>query len=290
LRRSSFTTIGGLATMTIASTHFATPACFTAIVPAGRRPGPPDGLAAARGESFKAHVKVHGVPMLERVIRTLQACPDIGDIVILAQDQDGLLAGAGLGWLATESHVRFERSSDSISASVHALLANGRVRFPVLLTTADHALLTPDMIAHFIADSCAANADVTIAMVERKTLLAKYPGNQRTWLKFTDGWWSGANLFGLLSPKVLPALELWRSVEQDRKRGWKIIAAFGPWLLLRVVMKTLSLRDALALAGKRLGMKAALVAMPMAEACIDIDKESDLVLAEKILGARDAAG
>jgi hypothetical protein len=84
----------------------------------------------------------------------------------------------------------------------------------------------------------------------------------------------------------LPALELWQTIEQDRKKGWKIIAAFGPWLLLRVLLKSISLRDGLAKAGARLGLKASLIAMPMAEACIDVDKESDLVLAEKILAAR----
>ncbi len=262
------------------------PPFVTVIVPAGRRPGAVDSLAATRGLAFKAQVPVCGEAMLSRVARVLLSCREISHLVILVQDTDALLADPGLAWLSREPRVQFERSGDSVSASVHRLLLSGRVTYPAVLTTADHVLLTPPMITHFVDSARAAATDVAVAMVERNILLAAYPGNQRTWLKFTDGWWSGANLFGLFSARVLPALELWQTIEQDRKKGWKIIASFGPLLLLRAMTKTLSLRDGLSRAGKRLGLRATLIPMPMAEACIDVDKESDLTLAEKILAAR----
>ncbi len=259
---------------------------FTAIVPAGWRPGAVDPMAAARGKLFKAQVEVGGDAMLSRVARVLLAAPEIAKVVILTQDADLLLDDPALRWLRSEPRVHIEPSGNSISAAVHQLLATGKLACPALLTTADHVLLTGEMIRHFLSAAQAARADVAVAMVERQVLLAIYPGNQRTWLKFTDGWWSGANMFGLFSDRVLPALELWQTIEQDRKKGWKIIAAFGPWLLLRVLLKSISLRDGLARAGARLGLKASLVAMPMAQACIDVDKESDLDLAEAILKAR----
>jgi hypothetical protein len=46
------------------------------------------------------------------------------------------------------------------------------------------------------------------------------------------------------------------------------------------------LRDGIARAGKRLGLKAQLVVMADAEAAIDVDKPSDHVLASAILEAR----
>jgi GTP:adenosylcobinamide-phosphate guanylyltransferase len=262
------------------------PLQMTAIVPAGRRPGKPDPLAQRHGAAFKAQVRVGGEAMLSRVVRTLLSCPEIGDVVVLVQEPDALLDHADLAWLAGEPRVRFERSDASISASVHRLLTSGKFSYPALLTTADHVLLTPAMIAHFTGQAQQAQADVALAMVERRVLLATYPDSLRTWLKFTDGWWSGANLFGLFSARVLPALTLWQTVEQDRKKGWKIVAAFGPWLLLRALTKTLSLKRGLALAGAKLGLTATLVPMPMAEACIDVDKQADLELAEQILRAR----
>ena len=114
-------------------------------------------------------------------------------------------------------------------------------------------------------------------------LLQRYPESKRTWLKFRGGWWSGANLFWLGSDAAMRAVGFWRSIEQDRKKGWKIISAFGPLLMLGAGLRLLSLRQAISAAGRRLGVDATAVAMPQAEACIDADKTEDIVLIEKIL-------
>jgi hypothetical protein len=96
-----------------------------------------------------------------------------------------------------------------------------------LVTTADHPLLEADLLSAFITD--AGDADVAVGMVERSILmLARYPSNKRTWLKFADGYWSGANLFALQSVKCLPALELWSRAEQDRKTAVEAFSALRP--------------------------------------------------------------
>ena len=51
---------------------------------------------------------------------------------------------------------------------------------------------------------------VRILELERQALRRRLPGSKRTWIAFRGGAYSGANLFALRSPKVLPALELWR--------------------------------------------------------------------------------
>ena len=61
-----------------------------------------------------------------------------------------------------------------------------------------------------------------------RNLMARLPTTERTWLRFRGGAYSGANLFAFGSAKAATAVELWRSVEQDRKKGWRMIAALGP--------------------------------------------------------------
>ena len=61
-----------------------------------------------------------------------------------------------------------------------------------------------------------------------RALLARLPTSRRTWIKLKGGAYSGANLFLLASPKVAPAIALWRGVEQDRKKGWRLLLAMGP--------------------------------------------------------------
>ena len=123
-------------------------------------------------------------------------------------------------------------------------------------------------------------------MVERAVLLARYPESRRTWLKFRGGWWSGANMFYLRGRRVLPLLDFWGRIERDRKKGLKIIAAFGPWLLIGALLRLFTIQQGVARAGLRFGLKATVVPMSEAEACIDADKPSDIELIERIFAAR----
>lgn len=251
---------------------------WTAVVLAGQRPGV-DPLASRFGETYKALVTVGGEAMLTRVVRTLSAVPQIERIVVLAQDPVALQAAVDAGGRAT-----MVTSNAGISASIKAVAGTSDAPWPVLVTTADHPLLTAGMIAEFLA-GCG-DADLAVGMVERRTMLAAYPGNQRTWLRFSDGAWSGANLFAMRSARVRTALDLWAGAEQDRKTAWKLFLHFGPWLALRALTRTIGLADALARAGRRSGLDARLVPLSDAEAAIDVDKLSDHVLAERILAAR----
>lgn len=254
---------------------------WTAIILAGERPGG-DPFAASLGVAAKALIPVGGVPMLARVARTLLDCPDIARILVLAQDVERLRAHPGTAWLADEPRVAFGVSSAGIAGSVRAV-AGGEAPWPVLVTTADHALLTPAMIAAFIAG---AHGDVAFAVVERRVLLAAYPGNVRTWLRFRGGAWSGANLFALTGARAFAALDLWTGVERDRKSGWRLILKLGPGLLVGAALRVLTIQAAAARLGRRLGLRATAVALPFAEAAIDVDKASDLALAEQIVAAR----
>jgi GTP:adenosylcobinamide-phosphate guanylyltransferase len=256
----------------------------TAVLLAGSRPGG-DPMAQAAGVPTKALVPVQGRAMVDHVAATLQAHPRIGRVVVLAQDVSAIAAHPQTAWMGQAEDMELRVSGSGISQSLLDLIDSGEA-LPLLVTTADNVLLTAAMIDDFLGG--VVGADVAVAMVERRVLSAAYPESKRTWLKFRGGWWSGANLFWLGSHQARSAIAFWRGVEQDRKKGWKIVSAFGPWLLLGAATRLLTLPGALARAGRRLGVRARLVPMPQAEACIDVDKPSDLALVETILSERSA--
>ncbi|HWV59253.1 MAG TPA: nucleotidyltransferase family protein [Sphingopyxis sp.] len=255
-----------------------------AIVLAGSRPGP-DPLLSGSGVSTKALMPIAGQAMLVHVVKALRASPEVGPITILAQNSAELAAVPELAGLAD---LHFADSGQGISDSLAAALPPGDD--PLLVTTADNVLLTPAMVAEFLRG--AEDSDVAVAMVERDVLLARYPQSKRTWLKFRGGWWSGANMFRLRGRRVLPLLDFWGRIERDRKKGLKIIAAFGPWLLMGALLRLFSIEQGVAHAGLRFGLKATVVPMSEPEACIDADKPADIDLIEAIFAARrqDAIG
>lgn len=259
-----------------------------AIILAGSRPGP-DPLLTGSGVSTKALLPIAGQAMLVHVVKALRASPEVGAITILAQNSAELAAElAAEPGLAGLADLHFVDSGQGISSSLAAALPPGDD--PLLVTTADNVLLTPTMIAEFLGG--AEDSDVAVAMVERDTLLARYPQSNRTWLKFRGGWWSGANMFRLRGRRVLPLLDFWGRIERDRKKGLKIIAAFGPWLLIGALLRLFTIQQGVARAGLRFGLNAKVVPMSEPEACIDADKPADIELIEAIFAARrqDAIG
>ena len=247
----------------------------TALVLAGSRPEG-DPFAATFGVRAKALIPVAGEPMVRRPVRALLASPQVGEVVVLAQEPQ-LLADA----LPAEPSLSVRRSLGTIADTLANVCDDPATRFPVLVTTADHALLTPGMVAEFIGQ--AEGADIAVAFVESKGLLGRFPDAQRTWLSFGGGRYSGANLFLLGSPGARRAIEQWRSVEQDRKRGLRVLAALGPTLFMGAVLKMRSLHQTAEGLSRKLGITVRAVEMSDPLAAIDVDKPSDHALVEAIL-------
>lgn len=251
---------------------------WTAIVLAGSRPGP-DAFAAQHGTDLKALIPVGGVPMVARPVAALLQSPDIASVRVLAQ-QPQRIADV----LPTDSRLSIEPSGQTIAVTLDAILTDPATRFPLLVTTADHALLDEPMIAEFCAR--AAGADLAIGLVERRGLLGRLPATQRTWLKFRGGAYSAANLFAFGSAKAARAVALWRSVEQDRKKGWRMIAALGPAVLMGAALRLRTLDQTLAAVGRHLGLSIRKVELSNPLAAVDVDKPADHVLVTAVLEGR----
>ena len=251
---------------------------WTALLLAGSRPGI-DPFAEAHGADLKALIPVCGMPMVARPAAALLAAAGIERVRVLTQ-QPGRIAEV----LPDVPKLSVEASGATIAATLEAILADPATRFPLLVTTADHALLDPAMIADFCAR--AEGADLAIGLVERDALMARLPNSQRTWLRFRGGSYSGANLFAFGSARAAQAVALWRAVEQDRKKGWRMIAALGPAVLLGAVLKLRTLDQTLAAVGRRLGLDIRKVELANPLAAVDVDKPADHRLVTAILEGR----
>ncbi len=255
---------------------------LSTLILAGSRPGR-DPLLDGTDLPSKALLPIAGVPMLARVLTALQSAPDVDEVTVVAQDTapltaDPQIAGSAVG-------IVWRDSPGSIADAVRAALevAQG----PLLVTTADNVLLTPAMIAQFLRD--AEGGDVAVGLVERRAVAAAGHSTERTWLKFRGGQWSGANLFYLGGPQVLPLIEFWRGLEQDRKKGMKMVGAVGPLMLLGALLRVVDIHTFAARVAGRFGLTGRVVPMQAAEACIDADKPADIPVIEAILAARQAA-
>ena len=243
---------------------------FSALILAGSRPGVDDPVAASEGVAHKALVTLGATTLLARVAYAVRAA-GAAEIVVSAKDPAVVAAAEALGLAVLPSA---GGPSESVA---HALARTGT---PLVVTTADHALLRAEWVTALIAGTPAA-ADVSVMLAER-SLVEAAAETKRTWLRFADGDWSGCNLFYLARPDAERAIALWKQVEADRKRPWRIVAKLGPGLLARYLAGRLTLADALARLGSRAGIVAAMVPAPDGRAAIDVDTVADLALVRSL--------
>jgi GTP:adenosylcobinamide-phosphate guanylyltransferase len=223
--------------------------------------------------------------MLERVLRTLCSTPCIGDIVISIDRPELLDAFPGIVKLRADRGGRIVvvRSADSPSRSVLAALEEGSREQPMLVTTADHALLSVEIIEHFLAEAEARGGDLTVALVAESLLQARFPESIRTYLPFAGERYSGANLFAFLTPRARRAVEFWTRAESFRKRPWRLVATFGVGALVQFLLRRLDLDAAFERVSSALDVRVEAVTLPQPEAAVDVDKLADLALVNRIL-------
>ena len=250
----------------------------TAVVLAGSRPGK-DRFAESYGTELKALIPVVGEPMVRRPVEALLANDGVEEIRVLAQQPDRIREV-----LPSEPRISVEASGDTIAATLEKMCVDPNVRWPILVTTADHALLTPEMVADFLAK--AQGADIAIGVVSREALMKRLPQTERTWLKFRGGAYSGANLFLLGGPKIRSTLELWRSNEQNRKKAWRMILTVGLFAGLGALLRLRTLQQTLDSVGRKLDLSIRAVELSDPLAAVDVDKPADHELITAILEGR----
>jgi len=255
---------------------------LTAIVLAGDRTKS-DSLASHSAAGSKAMIDLDGTPMVRRVLNSLRAARVIGRIRLAGPEKDAVATDAQLQRWIDGGEVHWSPPESSPSTSAYRAMQNLAPDEAVLLTTADHPLLTPEIVDAFGRQSLADDVDVAVGMAPYALVAEAYPGIRKTVLRFSDGDFCGCNLFAFITPEGRRAARFWRRIEQERKKPLVVIGLLGWMAVIRYRLGLLSLEEALAKLSKRLGLRIRAVILPYANAAIDVDSIADLMLVKGAL-------
>jgi CTP:molybdopterin cytidylyltransferase MocA len=255
---------------------------FNAVVLAGDR-RPDDPVAATAGVAAKCLTPIGGSPMVVRVVHALEQSRRVQAILMCGPAAETLAGSPELRLMVSEGRVRWIGPERSPAASAVAALAALPADEPVLLTTGDHPLLSPDMVRHFLDQASASSCDVAVALAPHEVVQRAYPQTRRTVLKFTDGRFCGCNLFAFLSSRGRAMAPVWRQVEDQRKKPIRVVGLVGWGAMALYALRMLSLAGAVRRISRQTGVAAGVVSMPFAEAAIDVDSVADLELARAIV-------
>lgn len=261
-------------------------ASYRVIVLAAQRRGVIDPLATRFGVSHKCLVPLEGEPLIAHVLRTLAACPGAESVTISVEEEvfDAVRAvvPSPKPLQAAGAPVRFAASADNLADSVFAA-AQGHDG-PIIITTADNALLAPESIAAMAG--ALETSEVAIAMAPREAVLAAHPDGQRRFYRFRDGEFSNCNLYGMANAQALHAAEIFRGGGQFAKKARRIVDAFGLINLMLLRLRLVSLRQGMNRISRRIGVQIAPVVLQDGSQAIDVDNDRTYGVVSEILAGR----
>ena len=256
----------------------------TAILLAGRRDGATDPLAVDAGVSHKCLVPVAGQPMLLHVIDALVANRRIREIRVVIEDPAILSTVPALRGLIHSGRINGVAAQPNLVDSV--LAGAEGAAFPLLITTADNVMLTPDAVDEMLDGCRAQGADAAVAFTRRAAVLAAHPQGQRKFYTFADDAYSNCNTYWMRDRSALKAAETFRSGGQFVKHPGRIIAAFGIINLIRFRFGIGTLDQAFARFSRRFRMTISPVILTDGAVAIDVDNSRSHGVATTLLDQR----
>lgn len=246
-------------------------------------------LSSQAGVVSKALIELAGVRMIDHVLRALRDASDLtGTIWVSGLPIERIAEGLPDDLTEFSGRLVQAPTRDGPATAALAILEGGAT-LPLLITTCDHPLLSPNMISYFIREARGAQSDFSVGLAPRSVIAPAYPHVKRTYIKLGGMGYSGCNLFYVARDKGRRAIAFWQDVGRDRKKPLKIAGRFGYGALIRMLTGRLGLNGAFEYGSRRVGAHITPVLIPIAEAAIDVDKPSDLALVREILEKRAMA-
>lgn len=228
----------------------------------------------------KALIEIDKKPMIEYVVDALKESPSIDRIVALvpadarseswvSKVDDVLLAGDFIG---------------NICLGLDNLRSKNESSSRVFLTSCDIPLLSPEAIEDFISRCRRAEAEIYYAIISKDVIMARYPETKRTYVTLREGTFTGGNV-SLVSPKAIKKnFGLLEKAYNLRKSPFKLARTLGFNFIIRFVFRSLSLADVENRVTDLLNARGKAIVTPYPEIGIDVDKQADLELVQKIIG------
>lgn len=255
---------------------------FSAVVLAGDRTAN-DPLPKAAGVNCKALVPVGDRPMVLRVLDALREAQSVKARILCGPNWAELEKEPELRSHVVSEEVQWMEPQTTPSTSADFVLQSISEQVPILLTTADHALLTPEIVDYFCSHARASNSDVVVGVADHQLVSKAFPTTKRTVIRFRDKGYCGCNLFAFLTPKGRTIAQFWKKVEDERKKPLRLISLLGWMAVLRYLLGQMTLAQGLAGLSTRLTMRIEAVHMPFPQAAVDVDSIGDWELVKEIL-------
>ena len=260
---------------------------YTALILAGDR-GPDDPVATAAGVKRKVLAEVGGQPMLAHVIEAVSASQAVGQILIVANQVEDIRDWALSSVYAERPDITYFEGAGSPVASVEKVLTEAEAGLPLLVVGADNPLMrSADIEAFLAAAEASEGTGILAALVAESRFRERFPTAPRTFIRLGKEAYSGCNMFAVKTPDIDSALRFWKKIEGQRKKALRLVAAFGLWSLVRVLLGWMDLERAFERVSEVLGVTVRPYLADNPLLAMDVDAPAHLAIVDECLTEKE---
>lgn len=233
-------------------------------------------LQEVNSEKWEATIPIYGKPMVNYVIEALQSSARVAKVVVVGpQDIADVIS----------DKVSLVEAGDSLTENIFRALGVLEKKNKVLLVTSDIPFIHPEAIDDFVSRCSELHGDIYYPLISREANQAVYPETVRTYFTLKEGSFTGGNVLLASSEAISNSRWIMDKLFLERKKPWRIIKMLGVLFVLKFISKQLTLRELEQRASEILGYAGILIISPYPEIGTDVDKPTDLQLAEKTIAA-----
>ncbi len=246
---------------------------WNAVVLAGDR-GLTDPVANAANVYGKAAAKLQNVTLIERVITALNQSNSINKIFAVGPSQQCLDEHSEVTVLLGKHKVEIIQPAKGPSASaMRGVLASAS--YPTLVVTCDLPLLESSMIDAYCQQVINLDADFVVGAIDYALIGETISALKKTKYKFNGQAVCFANLFAVLNPQGVKAIEYWQQVEESRKKPIELIRKIDWLSILSYKLGRLSLSQVASKLSHKVDAKLVIENFSVPEFAIDVDSAHD---------------
>lgn len=250
-----------------------------AIVTAGGLLKPDDPLYQLTGLEKKALIPLAGRPMISWVLDAARGSGLVDHIAVVG------LRAAELAHADQQLHFvdPTDNLIDNLFAGLYKLQAVDPSVKKLLLLSSDIPLITPEIVRGFVEECGAQEANIYYAVVEEKTMEARFPQSRRTFVPFKGGRYSGGDAFLIDVAAAAGNAKLARSLTGSRKNYLTQARLLGFGFIFRFLLRRMTVYEAGQRAAEKGNLKGQVVATRFAELGMDVDKRHQYELVKAYL-------
>jgi GTP:adenosylcobinamide-phosphate guanylyltransferase len=243
-----------------------------AVVTAGGIPNPDELLYPYTQGKPKALLDIGGKPMVQWVLDALSGSQRVDKVVII-----GLTADSGVTCSKPLTFIPNQGSMiANLVSGISKVVEINPSAYRVLLVSSDIPGITSEMVDWEIETTLQTDVDLCYNVVKREVVEARYPGSKRTFTKLKGIEVCGGDMNVVRSSVVSANREIWEKLVASRKNPVKQAAIIGFDTLLLMLLRLITLEEAVKKVAGRLHMTGRAIVCPYAEVGMDVDKPNQL--------------